>query len=252
MEDVVSSSDRTTMPLPEHNQITLPIVAYHARNAFIGDVVRDLAWSRFYAQTTADFPGTPYGYGCIAVKQELEFNGYDVENPAIAKIGSSASKAIKRFQEALGLEVDGVAGPRTLHALLHKRIVAAQQAAGVPDDLVCKLVRLESADDPGATGYVDPLDYGLVQIHMPFHPEISVAQAFTPAFSIPYAARTLAGFSAAHHGDWDAAVAAWNVGTAGAASWLGLHKPATGGPSWFPDLFSRATRYVALVRSQTC
>lgn len=248
----MSTEDRTILPLPEHELAQLPIITYHRRNAHISEIVRDAAWTRYYAETTAEFPGTPYGYGCIAVKHELEYNGFDVAKPDLAKIGTSAAGAIRDFQRSHGLEADGVAGPRTLHTLLSRRIQAEQGAKAIPGDWLCKLVRLESGDDPGAVGYVDPLDYGLVQIHMPYHPEITVAQAFDPGFSLPYAARTLAGFAAAHGGDWEAAVASWNVGVAGASSWLGLHKPATGGPSWFPDLFTRATKYVQLVRGQTC
>lgn len=248
----MSSSDRTILPLQEIKHVVPPIVAYHLRNAHIGDVKRDLAWSRYYKETRAEFPGTPYGYGCIAIKRELVYNGHQVASPDTPRIGGSADTAIRQYQRDHGLEVDGVVGPHTAHVLWHKRIQAAQGTSHVPDDLACKLIHLESADDPGAIGYVDPQDYGLAQIHMPFHPEITVAMAFDPAFSIPYVARSLAGFAVAHGGDWEAAVASWNVGTAGAASWLGLHKPATGGPSWFPDLFSRATRYVALVQSQTC
>ena len=41
-----------------------------------------------------------------------------------------------------------------------------------------------------------------------------------------------------------------NVGVGGAADWLGMNKPKTGGPPWFPTLYERATRYVALLGQQ--
>jgi hypothetical protein len=210
------------------------------------------AWTDLYRKGQTGTAGTPLAYAITAIKRELDYNGYG-EDLTLSGLtfGVSMNQAVQRFQADHGLTPDGVVGPTTSRALFDKRFAALATRYGVPDSLVCKGTKLESALDPGAVGVADIADHGIVQINAAAHPEITIAEAFDPAFALDYYARVLGTGFAKYH-DWDCAIAAWNVGGGGASDWCAMHKPATGGPFWFPDLFARATRYVQLVRAQTC
>jgi hypothetical protein len=209
------------------------------------------AWDYLYQKGTRADSGTQEGYGILAVKRELDFLGYPGLDVDSLVIGNAASRAIIDFQRKHGLDPDGVVGPLTGRQLYKLRIGQLEAKHGVPDDLACKIVGLESAFDPAAIGVSDPADHGIVQINATAHPTITLAEAYDPAFALEYLAAGLQATYAKLH-DWDCAVASWNVGGGGASDWCGLHKPSTGGPSWFPDLFARATHYVALVKAERC
>jgi Putative peptidoglycan binding domain/Transglycosylase SLT domain len=210
------------------------------------------AWTQLYRKGQTGQPGSPLAYAIVALKYELDYNGLGTGLTLDGTtFGVTMAQQVEAFQASRGLTADGVVGPSTAKRLFAKRMAALEASYGIEPGLICKAVSLESACDPGAVGVVDPADHGLVQINATAHPEVSLQQAFTPSFALAYYARTVAAVYAKTH-DWDCAVAAWNVGGGGADSWCGLHKPSTGGPSWFPDLFSRATEYVALVKEQQC
>lgn len=218
------------------------------------------AWEHIYKRGLDAEDGTPTGYGILAVKAELAYN--DAADPLLnldtTVCGNAFDRSAKAFQVAERLIVDGEVGRITAAALFRRRAHHAGLAAGVPNNYVCKIMHLESACDPGAVGYTDPNDLGLLQIHMPAHPTITVAQAFSPSFAITWAASTLAS-AYRNLQDWDATVASWNVGGGGAAAWLDAGKPSSLYVSWFTDqngdpidLGARATEYLTLVKGQTC
>jgi len=200
---------------------------------------RDLAWDKEYwlhDPIRYEPKGSPAGYGCIAIKRELKYNGYDAtgfgtDSPVI---GAVADRLIRKFQQDKGLFVDGRVGPVTAKELFRRRVVEAQTDQNIPNDLVGKLLDLESSWDPGATNgpYADgSLDRGLAEINSVQRPDVTEEEAFDPAFSIPYAAR---GLRNAYNtlGEWDGAVGAHNVGTGGARTYM------------------RARDYVALVEGR--
>lgn len=195
--------------------------------------------------------GTPLAYAVKAIKRELEFRGYSRTgfDPSVPFIGAQADKLIREFQRDSNLAVDGTAGPMTCRKLFARRCALEQsRAPKIPDDLVWKLIRLESGFDPGATGSADPHDRGLAQINSVHHPNVSDAQAFDPAFSIPFVARGMRTVYVDCH-DWDGAIAAHNVGAVTASRWVKAGKPASGMISNDIDWAKRATKYVALVRA---
>lgn len=203
-----------------------------------------------YKKGVTSVTDDPLGMAILAVKRELNYNGYvgnmNIDSPAI---GASADKEIRLFQTQQAITVDGIVGPQTALRLFRKRSRDLETSYGLKADLLSRLKSLESANDPGAVGVSDQDDHGLVQINVRIHPTITVAQAHAPSFAMPYAAAALAHFFVVHR-DWDASAASWNVGAGGAADWLGMNKPKTGGPTWFPDLYARATHYVSLLWQQ--
>jgi peptidoglycan hydrolase-like protein with peptidoglycan-binding domain len=207
------------------------------------------AFDVMYELGTAGPDGSAIGLGCIAIKRELKYNGSSFGQDDQPKIGTNADKAIRAFQEAEALVVDGQAGPITCRHLFRKRARSEQSAYHVAGQLVERVKTLESDNDPAAEGVVDPDDWGLGQINLPQHADVTFEQALDPAFVIPYMARGLAS-AYKSIGDWDGAGAAWNVGTFYAGAWVAAGKPASGHVVGSIDWFARAYRYVALVHAQ--
>lgn len=92
---------------------------------------------------------------------------------------------------------------------LLKMADAAARKYGVPPGLFRRLIQQESGWNPDAH---NPLGAtGLVQIHLPSHPDISEEQARNPAFALGWGARYLA-TQKQRFGRWDLALAAYNAG----------------------------------------
>lgn len=217
------------------------------------------AWDVIYKKGLRPVPGSATAYGAFAIKEALSYNGF-TGNMVLStpNLGGAFDTEARRFQKARGLVVDGEVGPHTAAALFSLRFSDFEQQYAIPDHLVCKMTHLESACDPGAVGVTDPADLGIVQINMRAHPDISREHAFEPEWALDYLASTL---HKVHNQlqDWDAAVAAWNVGGGGASAWLAAGKPDSLYEPWYVDpqgkpidLGARATRYVQLVEGQQC
>lgn len=193
--------------------------------------------------------GTPIGYGCIAIKNELHYRGFDYGQDESPRIGTNADRAIKAFQGNQLLRIDGQAGPITCRALFLARSRAWETEAGIPWPYVQQVKSLESSSDPGAVGVIDPDDLGLTQINVRIHSKITREQAFDPDFALGYLARGLKS-AVQTIGDWDGAVASWNVGNFYANAWVAAGKPKTGKKDGKIDWFARASHYVELVKAQ--
>jgi len=181
-------------------------------------------------------------YAVIGIKRELQYHGFQKHLGFAPYFGLAAENNTKAFQKHVGLQVDGVVGRITAKALFKGRVGEVELAQQIPNHLLCKLIALESGYDPGAIGSLDPLDHGLLQINLHFHPDVSEEQSATPSFSIPWGGKQLAAAFGSFN-DWDAAVASWNVGYVAARNWLNAGKPDDG---------STASKYVKLVKAQTC
>lgn len=196
--------------------------------------------------------------GVFAMKQELIYNGFSksivVDLPAW---GDAVTARTKEFQTAEGLQADGVIGRTTARHLFQHRAAAAEASVGIPDSLTCKQKSWESQNDPVCLGISQ--DEGIAQISPPNHPEISTAQMWDPAFAIPWMARSIKGSYIYVGGDWDGALAAYNVGASLAKKWVVAGKPATGGPQIGVKADGTAvfgwdvcSFYVAKVRGSLC
>lgn len=210
------------------------------------------AWEQFYEKGLSAPTDSVLGYAIVAVKKELAYNGFGhgmiLDTPVI---GDAADKAIRAFQNAHDLVADGIVGPFTAEALFRKRSALLESAKSIPAGYLCRLKTQESGNDPAAVGDVDPDDHGLIQINLRIHPDVTLAQATDPSYCLPWGAQDLAAAFASFH-DWPTALASYNVGLGGARRWLSAGKPATGGPSDDPTLFTRATLYVYRVLHASC
>lgn len=89
-------------------------------------------------------------------------------------------------------------------------IVKASRDTGVPDTLIAALIKWESNYNPNANGDGGQ-SWGLGQIYIPMHPNITPQQAQDPAFAIPW----IAGHLKAKYdkfGTWYNALQAYNGG----------------------------------------
>lgn len=186
---------------------------------------------------------------CLSIKNELVYRGYaaSVTGP---KIGRRAEASIKQFQSEhtvrlsdgteAQLTADGVVGPLTAQALYRARFVLVSRKSGFPvPDIIGKIVSHESLFDPGAQGYVDPDDFGLGQINFVFHPMTTHDQAASGDFTAAFISRELSSAYGVLK-DFDAAIAAYNVGTFPAQQWLDAGKPSD----------TVAGQYVAAVKAR--
>lgn len=210
---------------------------------------------RYYMKTNPNtvFDSTSQmGHGCVAVKKELVFNGFSVTgfDPDSSLIGLQADQTIRLFQSSIHIEADGVAGPITCRKLFDKRCLVVETKYSIPNRYITRQSQLESGWDPAARGVIDPRDRGLMQINSYAHPDVSDEQADDPSFSLDWAARgERAVFNA--YGDWDCALASYNVGTYYAYKWLIAGKPATGLYNDVgKDMAQICTNYVKLIKSQ--
>jgi murein DD-endopeptidase MepM/ murein hydrolase activator NlpD len=103
-------------------------------------------------------------------------------------------------------------------AIRRKAIRYARQA-GVPPRLYLELVRAESGGNPNA--YNPSGATGLVQIHLPSHPNVTRAQAQNPDFALPWGAKYLKE-QYKKFGSWKLALAAYNAGPGAVAKYNGV------------------------------
>lgn len=211
------------------------------------------AWSFGRYHYNMDVPNSRVAAGIFAFKQELIYLGYGegikVDLPIF---GSNMRDQTLAFQkDSGGLDVDGQIGSKTARHMFFTRGNRFQNAHAIPGKLVVRQITLESANDPVAQGYADDGDEGLGQIHLSYHPEITVEQAWDPSFAIPWLGGQLVGATAYCDNDFDGGVAAYNIGWTYARQWVRDGKPASGGPLLGTvDSYARATKYVALVKQQ--
>lgn len=207
------------------------------------------AWTQYY-KLGLKGGNDPVGWAILAIKAEVVYNGIpqgglEMSTP---EYGTGTEKKVKEFQTKYGgLEVDGIVGPKTAHALWMKRTKFTQVKYNIPGNILCKTKTLESQDDPAAIGSVDPHDRGLMQINSVSHPTVTDQMAFMPSFAIEWAGQY---FNLAFLilGDWTLATVSYNVGTAGARAWDKAGRPkfkADGTPT-------TAAKYLEVVTKQVC
>jgi hypothetical protein len=132
--------------------------------------------------------------------------------------------AARRFRRDYMDSVDswGGVGPSTAKALLLPDLQrqCAERGLGQNWPVVCGVVQNESAWDPGAVGYVKPVDIGLAQINGQAHPDMSERERLSPTFSFNFIISYLLNAMKALDGNIDHAIASYNLGITGARRWI--------------------------------
>jgi hypothetical protein len=161
-------------------------------------------------------------------------------------LGPATSLAIRAYQKAHGLAMDAAIGPATCRTLFEQIAVdASERMDAAHANMLCGIVvgtiSIESGFDLGAVGVDTPQDLGIAQINGPAHPSMAAASRLDPAIAIPWMTWFIDGNLREFRYDIDAAIAAYNLGVAGAWAWV-----RAGSPQWFRGRDVRA--YVAKIK----
>ena len=217
-----------------------------------------------YGKVLRAEPGSRLAFAYTALKEELIYNGLDELVPGGNRLsstedmptwGDAAKNRTKVFQEANGLEPDGLVGIATATELFRLRIVHIENALDLPRGTIGKKVKLESLFDPVAVGTADPKDTGIGQINIGIH-NVTREQAFRPSFALAWMGRYIVQSKVeveARLNTLKGARAAYNVGDFHASRWVRAGFPSSGG-EWDDetgiDWFARAAQYIAVIDKQ--
>ena len=199
----------------------------------------------------------PRGYALVGIKVELAYNGMAKGLVLdIPYFGDAMRNRVKEFQASVGLIADGVVGPRTMRRLFLKRIVDIEAAEKLPALLLQKKTQGESNWDIAAynnnikDGVLLSTDRGLNQINNKMQTAVNDEEAYTPTFSLPWAANHLSE-NIVMVGSVKGGLAAYNIGVFYAKKWHNAGFPASGmlTEKGF-DYAAAATRYVNYIMGQ--
>lgn len=181
------------------------------------------AWKtpKFYG-VGMEFPKDKYGeqrvrWANIGIQRELIRQGF-MRKPLFklnGGVGPTYDRGIKAFQKATAVPADGRIGPKTAGRIFFQQFSWWEITLGIPDHLLIGLCRLESGFDPGAEGFVDDRDRGILQFNRLYHPDITDEIAFSdPPFCIARGADMLMQaynrFKDGNGDPWKCAVASHN------------------------------------------
>jgi hypothetical protein len=143
--------------------------------------------------------------------------------------GPKTDQLVKAWQSKNGLVADGVLGPKTSRAILVPLANAESKSVNSAHPELAGLVRghvsWESNWDIGAVGGSTPQDLGLGQINGPSHPDMTIQDRLTPEKALAWVANFVNFNLKAFSYNVRDAVAAYNLGTGGAYSWIRSGRP---------------------------
>lgn len=180
-------------------------VGYY-RAAQPGEVPIGSAYAR---RTDVTFSAYAVHHGVRAIQRLAGMPPSDVDG----WFGPRTAAAAESAQTRLGVTIDGIIGPATMHALLAPVVTDQAVVHQVPVSILGGIFAHESALDPAAVG-VNGWDTGLAQINRSStaHPEISAADALDPWFTVAWTAEQLRG----RYDQWDGHTEAdpWDIAVA--------------------------------------
>lgn len=137
--------------------------------------------------------------GSLAIQRELSEQGFD-PGDMDGVLGPNTDNAIRAFQSARNLYVDGEFGRKSAVALFTPVIDTAEHEHDIPSHFLRGMIASESALDPGAVGYYiyygadltyRGVDRGPGQINSKAHADIPWLSAFNFSFAADYTASRL-------------------------------------------------------------
>lgn len=170
-------------------------------------------------------------YGVKALQVRINELGYMPKLVTDGWYGPNSNGGMIWAQKKLGVVADGQCGPKTATAMfwpLIKEVAPATVAHSVGG--ICAH---ESMFDPGAVGYEDADDIGLVQINGPANPTLTEAERFDARLAFTYCgARLQAALNTYHNIDY--AIASYAV-PQWAVTWSQTGKPPNAAASAYVD-----------------
>jgi hypothetical protein len=156
--------------------------------------------------------------------------------------GPNTRDAVADYQAKAGLVKDGIVGPATTKAMFKPMI---DLAAGKISDAHPRLAFLlgglfcyVSGFEPAAVGVTTTVELVLLVIFGPAHPTLTVEQRLDPAVAITFGAKLVESNLDSLRVETDA-IAAFNLGQAGARNWVMALRPQYWGSTDVPLYISR-------------
>lgn len=144
-------------------------------------------------------PGYEWGNEPSLLQQEPDYNYYSNPIPEAYASGKKSYKQVLPEQQGFNYS---------------PLIETSSKKYNVPLPVLLSLLFTESGYNPKA---YNNGDRGIAQISRVWNPQITDEQAYDPNFAIPWAAKTLRDNLDYYGGDWNRAIAAYNVGRGGAS-----------------------------------
>jgi peptidoglycan hydrolase-like protein with peptidoglycan-binding domain len=166
-------------------------------------------------------------YGVLAIKVRLqEMTGLiSAESLTLnGRYGPGVVQAVKDFQTNAGVTADGAVGPATAKSLFRPVVEEIGTWSVIGPTIGCGIVTNESAWDPGAVGFVDSGDHGLVQLNADSQ-GFTLDASFNARTAITQMYRILDSNLVYFDGVVTAAIAAYNLGKAGCQLWMSEGRP---------------------------
>lgn len=133
-------------------------------------------------------------YGVKAIQRRINAMGFaNANNAALVVDGVLADRTawgIGWAQGKMGVGVDGLAGPITCRAIFWP-VIKSLPYSQITLHTVGGICQHESGYDPGAVGFQDPDDLGLVQINGPANPGMTETDRFDYLTAFTYAANRI-------------------------------------------------------------
>lgn len=154
--------------------------------------------SRWYRRGTGAGTGgrgkwLPANHGVRAIQMTLTRAGHAVD-VIDGHYAPQTEARCKTWQAANGLVADGVFGMKSARVAFGALVSGFEADFAIPDRLLCGMVDLESAWDPGAVG-ANGYDSGLAQINLDpvggHGGAITAEQAYDPLWALRYTARRM-------------------------------------------------------------
>lgn len=126
-----------------------------------------------------------------AIQARLKDMGFAPGLTVTGTYDTATTTAVKAAQTYYGLSVTGAFNSE-LSMLIWRQLLETQAARyGVKPKYLWGIMFNESTADPGAVGYGNPPDSGLVQINTAAHEEVTPAMAYDPNYAFNYLASRL-------------------------------------------------------------
>lgn len=170
-----------------------------------------------------------------AVYKAVRFIQQNVGSNVTGVFDPQTMSALSTWQSDNDVVSDGVAGPQTLKKMFNPMLSNVANAFDPANAtgigrITRGIIGIESGYDPGAIGKENPGRYGVAQIHMSLHHDVSAEQALDPVFAVSWVTRLIDDHL--HHLSYDLrdAVAAYTLGLTSAKAWIIAGRPHT----WTP------------------
>jgi hypothetical protein len=165
-------------------------------------------------------------HGAVLAIQRALRRRLDIDLEITGVFDRATAEAASAFRHGIGQDSWGGIGPYTAKELWLPELQRMCHQRGIDQwQVVCGVIQNESSWDPGAVGYVKPVDIGLAQINGEAHPDMSEKERLSPTFSINFVISYLSNAMRALDGNLDHALASYNLGITGARRWLAAGAP---------------------------